>query len=157
MVLLSYRRQLKRHRSELEQVKEELAVEKEKYKRVKTDSEESARLYAQLQDYLEKEKPYLNAELKMSDLAAQMDISTVKMSQLLNIYAEQNYYDFVNRYRLEEFKKRLDDKRFANYTLVALSEMCGFKKSSFFATFKKMEGCTPSEYVERHKSKHRDE
>ena len=74
------------------------------------------------------------------------------MSQLLNIYAEQNYYDFINRYRLEEFKQRLNDPKYSNYTLVALSEMCGFKKSSFFSTFKKMEGCTPAEYVEKKKT-----
>ena len=147
-----YRRRLKRQTAELEHVREELALEKEKYKRVKTDKEESERLFTRLKAYVEKEKPYLNADLKMSDVASALECSTVKMSQLLNIYAEQNYYDFINRYRLEEFKRRLDDPKYANYTLVALSEMCGFKKSSFFSTFKKMEGCTPSEYVEKRKT-----
>lgn len=143
------RKAFRREHEHLIRVEEELAEEKEKYKRVKTDKEESERLFKQLKSYIEKEKPYLNAELKMSDVASALDCSTVKMSQLLNIYAEQNYYDFINRYRLEEFKRRLEDPKYSNYTLVALSEMCGFKKSSFFTTFKKMEGCTPAEYVEK--------
>ena len=146
------RKAFRREHEQLIKVEEELAEEKEKYKRVKTDKEESERLFKQLKNYIEKEKPYLDADLKMSDVASAMDCSTVKMSQLLNIYAEQNYYDFINRYRLEEFKQRLNDPKYSNYTLVALSEMCGFKKSSFFSTFKKMEGCTPAEYVEKKKT-----
>jgi AraC-like DNA-binding protein len=63
------------------------------------------------------------------------------------MYVHQNYYDFINSYRLEEFKRRLADKAYSRYTLIALSEQCGFKKSSFFSTFKKMMGITPAEYL----------
>lgn len=138
-----------RSRKELETVKEELTEEVEKYKRVRTDEEESRKLFNRLKSYVEKNKVYLDDGLKMSDLASAMECSTVKMSQLLNMYCQQNYYDFINRYRLEEFKSRLQDPKYDNYTLVALSEMCGFKKSSFFSTFKKMEGMTPSEYLKK--------
>ena len=138
-----------RSRKELEKVKEELTEEVEKYKRVRTDEEESRKLFNRLKSYVEKNKVYLDDGLKMSDLASAMECSTVKMSQLLNMYCQQNYYDFINRYRLEEFKSRLQDPKYDNYTLVALSEMCGFKKSSFFSTFKKMEGMTPSEYLKK--------
>ena len=130
-------------------MKEDLSEEVEKYKRVRTDEEESRNLFNRLKSYVEKNKVYLDDGLKMSDLASAMECSTVKMSQLLNMYCQQNYYDFINRYRLEEFKSRLQDPKYDNYTLVALSEMCGFKKSSFFSTFKKMEGMTPSEYLKK--------
>lgn len=138
-----------RNRIELAKTKEELAETTTKYQRVRTDDEESRKLYDRLKTYVEKDKLYLDSNLKMSDLASAMECSTVKMSQLLNMYGQQNYYDFINAYRLEEFKRRLQDSRYDNYTLVALSEMCGFKKSSFFSTFKKMERMTPSEYLKK--------
>lgn len=142
-----------RNRMELAKVKEELTEEAAKYRRVRTDNEESEKLYGRLKAYMEKNKAYLDPNLKMSDLASAMECSTVKMSQLLNMYGEQNYYDFVNRYRLEEFKSRLQNPRYGNYTLVALSELCGFKKSSFFSAFRKFEGMTPSEYLKKIGSK----
>lgn len=138
-----------RNRIELAKVKEELTEEVAKYQRVRTDDEESRKLFERLKGYIEKNKVYLDASLKMSDLASAMECSTVKMSQLLNMYGQQNYYDFINHYRIEEFKSRLQDPQYDNYTLVALSEICGFKKSSFFSTFKKMEGMTPSEYLKK--------
>lgn len=144
-VLVVYRR----NRKELVRVKENLAEEKAKYKRVRTSDSESEELFARLKDYVEKHHCYLEPDLKMSELATALDCSPVKLSQLLNIYAGQNYYDFINAYRLEEFKRRLSDPQYEQYTLVALSEMCGFKKSAFFSTFKKMEGMTPSEYLKR--------
>lgn len=138
-----------RNRKELVKVKEDLAEERAKYSRVRMNDEESERLFARLKEYVVKHESYLDPELKMSDLAAALECSTVRLSQLLNMYAEQNYYDFINSYRIEEFKRRLEDPKYSQYTLVALSEMCGFKKSSFFSTFKKMEGVTPAEYVKR--------
>lgn len=145
VVLVFYQR----NRKELVRVKEDLAEEKAKYARVRMNDEESQQLFARLKDYVEKHQSYLDPDLKMSDLAAALECSNVRLSQLLNIYAEQNYYDFINAYRIAEFKRRLVDPQYSQYTLVALSEMCGFKKSSFFSTFKKMEGVTPSEYVKR--------
>lgn len=142
-----------RNRTELAKVREDLAVEKEKYKRMQMNEEESECLYSRMKDYVQKNKSYLDSELKLSELAAALDCSTAKLSMVLNSYAKQNYYEFINAYRLEEFKRRLADERFSQYTLLALSEMCGFKKSSFFITFKKLEGMTPAEYVKKVRGK----
>ena len=60
-----------------------------------------------------------------------------------------NYYEYINRYRLEEFKRQVDEGACSKYTITALSERCGFKKSSFFSTFRKVEGMTPTEYLRR--------
>lgn len=138
-----------RNRKELARVREDLAEEQAKYRRVRMSDEESATLFARLKEHVEKNKSYLDPDLKLTELATALECSTARLSQLLNIYAQQNYYDFINAYRLEEFKRRLNDPKYAQYTIVALSEMCGFKKSSFFAAFKKMEGMTPSEYVRK--------
>ncbi|MDY6240634.1 MAG: helix-turn-helix domain-containing protein, partial [Prevotella sp.] len=64
-------------------------------------------------------------------------------------YIKENYYDFINRYRLEAFKRLVEQGETERYTLLALSAKCGFKKSSFFSTFRKVEGMTPTEYLKK--------
>lgn len=140
---------LKRQREETVRVQQELEETKRKYKRLNAPDDELQRLYQKLQRYMKTEKPYLNAELKLSDLAAQMECSTVKLSLMLNTYAQQGYYDYVNGYRVQEFKERLAKPSAQNYTLLALAEECGFKRSSFFTAFKKMEGITPMAYAKQ--------
>lgn len=138
---------------------EEPKEDEERYKRVKMDEAEYKEIYGRLLDYIEKNKPYLDPSLKMSDLANALNSSTFKLSQLLNLYVKQNYYDFINNYRLEEFKRRVSDPSYSKYTITALGEQCGFKKTSFFSTFKKIQGITPAEYLhqietEKNKSAH---
>ena len=76
---------------------------------------------------------------------------SVEMKQELNSKLEEfaSFNDnleevFENREQIEisKFYERLPKP-----TLIALSEQCGFKKSSFFSTFKKMMGITPAEYL----------
>ena len=141
MKLKAYLAELEAHR-----IAEE-AAQNGKYSRVKMNDMELVQLYQRLTTYIETEKPYLNPSLKLSDIASALGCSGLKLSQTLNMYVHQNYYDFINSYRLEEFKHRLADKAYSRYTLIALSEQCGFKKSSFFSTFKKMMGITPAEYL----------
>jgi AraC-like DNA-binding protein len=72
-----------------------------------------------------------------------------KLSYVFSMYLKENYYEFVNRYRLERFKQLIAEKAYKRFTLTALSEQCGFKKSSFFSTFRRVEGMTPTEYLKR--------
>lgn len=148
-VYLRQRSILVRERQEMMLVQAELAEAKKKYGRVQVTDSEQQNLYLRLDAYMRQDKPYLSSELKLSDIAAHLDSSTVKLSQLFNVYLEKNYYDFVNQYRLEEFKRRLDTPQYKNYTVLALAEECGFKRSAFFAAFKKSEGMTPTEYVKK--------
>lgn len=149
LILLNLRRINRRQKKEMVLVQQELEETKRKYSRVTTSDSEQKELYKRLRALMEEKKLYLNQELKLSDLATQLEVSTVKLSQLFNVYAETNYYDFVNKYRLEEFKQRLNSGEYANITLMALAESCGFKRSSFFSTFKKVEGTTPLEYAKK--------
>ncbi|MBQ6309262.1 MAG: AraC family transcriptional regulator, partial [Prevotella sp.] len=91
-----------------------------------------------------------NADLKMKDLADVLHLSAPKLSQVFNLYLKENYYEFINRYRLEEFKRLIEAGEYKQYTITALSEKCGFKKSNFFSTFRKVEGMTPAEYLKKH-------
>lgn len=61
---------------------------------------------------------------------------------------KKTFYDYVNEYRVEEFKRLVNETDISRYTLTALSEKCGFSsRASFFRHFKASTGITPSEYI----------
>ena len=121
----------------------------EKYQKVKIDETECADIVKRMKEYLERERVYTNQELKMKDMADVLHLSAPKLSQVFNLYLGQNYYDFINGYRLQEFKRLIAAGEYKRYTITALSEQCGFKKSNFFSTFRKVEGMTPAEYLKK--------
>ena len=127
--------------------KQEQSIE-EKYKTNRLSDAECKELYEKLVAYVEKERPYINPDLKMGDLAVSLGTSSHSLSYLLNQYLNQSYYDFINEYRISEFKKLVADSKYSRYTLVALAELCGFSsRASFFRSFKKSTGVTPNEYI----------
>lgn len=120
----------------------------EKSKTSRLTEEECRELHKRLIAYVEKERPYTHADLKMGDLAAAIETSSHALSYLLNQYLNQSYYDFINEYRIALFREMVADGRYARYTLTALAELCGFSsRASFFRSFKKSMGQTPNEYI----------
>ena len=149
-VLLSERDEIEDALVEMEQeLQKEEEKEEPKYERVRIDEQECAVIVDRMEKYLEREKVFKNADLKMKDLANVMRLSAPKLSQVFNIYLGQNYYDYINRYRLDEFKRLIAEGEYKRFTITALSEQCGFKKSNFFSTFRKVEGMTPTEYLKK--------
>lgn len=96
---------------------------------------------------METEKPYLNSELTLRELAEKLSMSTHNLSEILNARLNQNFYDFINRYRVEEVKRRLANKESERFSLIAIAFDSGFNsKSTFNTIFKKHTGITPSQY-----------
>lgn len=124
-----------------------------KYDRVHLNRDECEQIVRRMKLYIEETKIYKNPDLKMSDVAEHLHLSSSKLSQVFSLYLKENYYEFINQYRLAEFKQLVDDGECSKYTLTALSAKCGFKKSSFFSTFRKVEGMTPTEYLKSHNVK----
>ena len=74
--------------------------------------------------------------------------SSHTLSYLFNQYLNRNYYDYINDYRIAEFKRLVEKDEYAKYTLSALAELCGFSsRASFFRYFKKATNITPNEYI----------
>lgn len=120
----------------------------EKYKFSKITEEECENLSKMIHDYFEKEKPYTRTDLKLVDLAQALNCSSHTLSFIFNQYLTKNYYDFINEYRIKEFKRLVSGTESSKYTLSALAEQCGFSsRASFFRSFKKLTGITPNEYI----------
>ncbi len=148
-LLYSYSRLLTKYRQMMaHQAKREEESAKEKYARSKVEEGEVEVIRNRLHEYMRQEKPYLNPDLKLQDVAAAIRYSSVELSQVLNVYDHTNFTDFVNQYRVEEFILRVQDKSAVKYTLASLSEQSGFSsRTSFFRSFKRLKGKTPAEYV----------
>ena len=111
-----------------------------------TDTEAQSYL-KKLVQIIETDKPYLNSDLTLRELAEKLSISTHNLSEILNTRLNQNFYDFINHYRVEEVKRRLADKDSDNFSLIAIAFDSGFNsKSTFNTIFKKQTGTTPSQY-----------
>lgn len=97
---------------------------------------------------MKKEKPYTNPDLKSKDLALMIDSSAHALSFLFNQYLHKSYYDYINEYRVDEFKRLVKETDVSKYTLSTLAERCGFSsRATFFRHFKAITGLTPAEYL----------
>ncbi len=119
-----------------------------KYQKSKMEEETATRIISKLTHCMQQEKLYLDADLKLQDVAAAIGCNTVELSQVLNTFMQTNFTDYVNKYRIEEFIRRAQDKSASKYTLTSLSEQCGFSsRTSFFRSFKKLMEVSPAEYL----------
>ena len=125
-------------------------AEKEKYKTSTLKEAECRQLATQLRQCMEEQRPYINPDLKLNDLAKMSNISSYNMSYLFSQYMQVSYYDYVNEYRINAFKQMVKAGGTERYTLEAMAEKCGFSsRTSFFRSFKKVTGETPNEYIKR--------
>ncbi len=100
-----------------------------------------------LKRLMEEEKVFLDPELTLKGLAEISGMPSNQMSQLLNEGFGQNFSEFVNSYRLDAFKEKVQDARNHHKTILALAFESGFNSKTVFNTFfKKMTGQTPSKY-----------
>ena len=129
-------------------VEEEKEEESIKYQS-STLSEENAQVYQKnILAYMERERPYLEPKVTIGELATRLQIPVNHLSQVINDQFKQNFFDFVNGYRINAFQKLVQERDLQQFTLLALAYEAGFNsKSSFNAIFKKNVGMTPSEYV----------
>lgn len=122
--------------------------EKKKYRSNRFGESDRAEIESKLKKVMAEQKPYLNPDLTAGDLSALIGVSTHRLSQYYSQYLNQSFYDFVNGYRIEEFKSLVKREDPSRYTLTALSEKAGFSsRTTFFRYFKKIEGITPAEYL----------
>ncbi|MFT2091986.1 helix-turn-helix domain-containing protein [Paraglaciecola sp. 2405UD69-4] len=101
-----------------------------------------------IETIMESEKPYLLADITIDELAKTLDVSSKDLSVTLNRHFQVNFYEFINKYRIEEAKRLLlvDPSK----SITEIFYEVGFNsKSVFYSFFKKKEGITPSEFRKR--------
>ena len=93
----------------------------------------------------EEKELFKNPNLKIADLAKELNMSSQRLSQFLNDNMGKSFSGFINEHRINAAKKMLlQDNR---YTAETIGYECGFNsKSTFFTTFKKLTGHTPANF-----------
>ncbi len=110
--------------------------------------DEAQELHQKLLQLMNEKKPYLEPKLTLNMLATQLDVSSNHLSQTINQHQNQNFYDFINQYRVEEFKQRAKDPKNQHFNILALALDAGFNsKSAFNLIFKKHTGMTPTQFM----------
>ncbi|KAG1657629.1 putative HTH-type transcriptional regulator [Nymphon striatum] len=109
--------------------------------------EESERNVEQLDQLMDGEKLFLDPDLTLSKTSERLGISTKLLSQAINQVHKKNYSQYIANYRVEEAKRLLKSKEYANYKISAIAYDSGFNSiSSFNTTFKKQTQITAIEY-----------
>ncbi|MDH3651968.1 MAG: helix-turn-helix domain-containing protein [Saprospiraceae bacterium] len=126
---------------------------KRRYNTSTLNDEQLALVIAKLQRSMERKKLYLDPTLSLAQFATAVDLPRHQCSQVLNGGLGKNFYDFVNEYRFNEVRRRLEDKQDSHLTILAIAFESGFNnKNTFNKVFKKYAGMTPSQFlVDRHK------
>ncbi len=106
-----------------------------------------------LLDFIDTEKPYLNPELSLQELADNVEVKRHHLSNVINQKHNKNFYEFINQYRIEEVKALMVDPKNRNYKLMSLAYDAGFNsKASFNRIFKQMTNMTPSQFISTQKA-----
>jgi AraC-like DNA-binding protein len=121
--------------------------EKPRYARSGMDMDTAEQIKERLLTFMEREKPYLQSQLTLVDLASALEISPHNLTEVINTQFGVHFYDFVNGYRVREAQARLVDPAYVHLTVLAIGLESGFNaKSSFNAVFKKHTSRSPSEF-----------
>lgn len=118
-----------------------------KYAKSGLDTKSLERIQIELDDKMQQGKYYLDTDLTLGELASKLDLNPTYLSQVINQGFGVNFYDFVNKYRVNAAKEMLKTPENDHLSLLGIALDCGFKsKSTFNKFFKKYSGMTPREF-----------
>jgi AraC-like DNA-binding protein len=118
-----------------------------KYEKSNLTPERAEAYLNKLLQVMKAERPYIDGDLTLQKLADKLSIPVNHLSQIINERLGQNFFDFINSYRVKEAQELLVDAAKKHYTVIAIAEEVGFSsKSAFNAVFKKHVNMTPSEF-----------
>ncbi len=118
------------------------------------DNSNQNRVFEQLKELFDSSQIYTQPQLKIADVAEQLDIPSHQLSQIINSRYGKPFYDFVAAHRIELLKKRLLSPENKQYTILSLGLDCGFNsKASLNRVFKEHTGLTPSQFQKSHLAK----
>lgn len=123
---------------------------KKKYKQTLLDSEEINKYTKELKQIMIDQKLHLNPDLSLKDLASSLELPVNYVSQLLNQGFNKNFSEYVNTFRINEFKERIVLGENKGLTILAVAYDSGFNSKTVFNTyFKKTMGVTPKVFLKK--------
>jgi len=113
-------------------------------------ADELIMLKAKLLEIVENEKVFFDPNLGLPQLAHKAGLSTHDLSYVINEGFGENFFQFINRFRIQEAQKLLLSPKHKHLNILGIAYESGFRsKSTFNTTFKKMTGLSPSQFIEK--------
>ncbi|TGL74422.1 helix-turn-helix domain-containing protein [Leptospira yasudae] len=129
-------------------------IKKRKYERSGLETDRLQNYVQAVKQHMDSEKPYLDSEFSLDQLADRLQFPRAHITQALNEVLETNFYNFVNEYRVKEFIRLVDSAPEEKIAVLSLAFDAGFNsKSTFNQSFKRITGTTPSLYLSEKKQK----
>lgn len=102
-------------------------------------------------ELLETQKVYTNPEITINEIAEKIGIPAYLTSKIINQNLNTNFFNLINKYRIEQVKNELLSSN--NKTIIETAYQAGFNsKTTFYEVFKKNTGVSPSEFIKQNKS-----
>jgi AraC-like DNA-binding protein len=104
----------------------------------------------QLNKVMNADKVFLNPKLSIYELSNTLGVSQKSLSLAINQHFKISFREFINNYRLEEVKSKLNDSNYSHMSILGIALECGFNsEASFYRIFKKSTGVSPKEFIQR--------
>jgi AraC-like DNA-binding protein len=106
------------------------------------------KLSERIQVYFDTEKPYLNQNFSVAQIALKMDVPQNHVLYCINSIFKTKFSQLKTKLRVEQTKIFLQESIHSNITIDGISQLAGFSsRSSFYVAFKEETGITPSDYL----------
>lgn len=164
-LLLYYNRKIKKEHQALFQRNMELKKEMEKEQTLLEKQSEDhtgddysliffRELYQRLKTYMHRQKPFLDPNLKLSDLALPLGTNEKYLSKAILNCHKTGFYEFIAQYRINEAKKIFTTEYRTTLLMKEVASRTGFSNpSTFQRKFKEMTGMTPYTFLQIARSK----
>lgn len=118
-----------------------------KYEKTRLPGSLKEKYKTELIQYMKNKKPFLDPTLSLKELAGKVSIPPHHLSQVLNTHLNQNFFDFINSYRIKESQRLLLEQNPDKKTILEVLYQVGFNsKSVFNSAFRKYTGMTPTQF-----------
>ncbi|PNW27430.1 hypothetical protein BKP44_13485 [Formosa algae] len=118
---------------------------KPKYEKSSLKDNDLNAILLKLEEYMVNDKPYLDPNFALLDMANDIEISKHNITEVLNTVLNKNFFLYINEYRIKEAKLKMAIRPTEKLNIIA--HFSGYNsKTTFIKYFKQIEGITPSEY-----------
>jgi AraC-like DNA-binding protein len=101
-----------------------------------------------IKKYLEKERPFLNADFNISDIALALQVPQNHVSYCINTIMGTKFSTLKSDLRINYVTDLFSGNLKESYTIEGIAQQSGFKtRANFYSVFKEKTGMTPTEFI----------
>lgn len=126
----------------------ENSFETESHRKVDDTSAFDAQILQTLNQLLIEQRLYADTDLNLQKLARKAGVPVRIVSRAINTHAEKNVSQWINSARVDAVCELLSDKTIS--VTQAMNDAGFLTKSNFYREFKRIKGCSPSQWRQEH-------